>query len=131
MITERSFDRSIKRIISGVTYNTETATEVAGVVGEALFKTRYGSYFIAYENSERECDRGLSPISREEARTWLKTHYRRELPPWTSNAERRITLRMPTTLGIQIDALAKSNDQSTNAWIIRCLERCVRAQGTN
>ena len=48
--------------------------------------------------------------------------------PEAGETESRFTLRMPDVLKSRIDALAKSRDQSTNAWITRCLERCATAQ---
>ena len=39
--------------------------------------------------------------------------------------EVKFTLRMPDSLRERLAERAKANDQSLNAWIIRCLEPCA------
>ncbi len=48
--------------------------------------------------------------------------------PEAGDAESRFTLRIPQMLKVRIDKLAKIRGQSTNAWVIRCLETCATAQ---
>jgi hypothetical protein len=178
----RVFDHRIKRIIDHCTYNTETATEIAGFADKALFKTRErGDYFIAAHWKEWElvgrdpdvrgriadlmgcgetewddCKKNLTerdlkraaslstlvmhtqgasprllfirPVTPEQAKSWLEEYFPgrtlREVP----DPESRSTLRMPSDLKIQIDALAKHRGQSVNAWIVRWLETGVSAE---
>ena len=66
---------SCKRIIGGKTYNTETATLVAGgsddhaVHFDELYQTRHGAYF-RYSGHVDELV--LKPLSPTEARAWME-----------------------------------------------------------
>ena len=130
----RVFDHRIKRIIDHCTYNTETATEIAGFADKALFKTRdRGDYFIAARWKEDELWLRLEvqPVTPEQAKSWLGEHFPgRTLGevPKSSSPESRFTLRMPESLKTQVDALAKHRGQSLNAWIVRWLETGVSAE---
>jgi hypothetical protein len=124
----RVFDHKVKRIFDHCTYNTETATEVAGFADKALFKTRAGTYFVAAR--WREMDEhppeehlGIKPLTGEQAKSWLGEYFpERELPSHDEPSEYRTTLRMPSDLKLRADALAKLRGQSLNAWIVRWLE---------
>ena len=145
----RVFAYRVKRVIDHCTYNTETATEVAGFADKALFKTRdRGDYFVAARWREHAKvlrpilkDLGMEdelwlrlevqPVTPEQAKSWLEEHFPgRTLGevPKSSSPESRFTLRMPESLKIQIDALAKHRGQSLNAWIVRWLETGVGAE---
>ena len=74
----------------------------------------------------------------EQAQAWLeeKVPWRVDLieqlfgeMPEAGSAEIKYTLRMPESLRDRLAERAKANNQSLNAWIIRCLETCA-AQGT-
>jgi hypothetical protein len=116
-VMTRVFDHKIKRIIDHCTYNTETATEIAGFADKALFKTRdRGDYFIAARWKEDELWLRLEvqPVIPEQAKAWLEEHFPgRTLGevPKSSSPESRFTLRMPESLKIQVDALAKHRGQ--------------------
>ena len=77
----RVFDHKVKRIIDHRTYNTETATEIAGFADKALFKTRArGDYFVAAR--WREGDRysteeplEIQLVTPEQAKLWLVEHF--------------------------------------------------------
>jgi predicted HicB family RNase H-like nuclease len=124
----RAFDQKIKRIINHYTYNTETATEIAGFADKALFKTRdRGDYFVAARWKKLE----VQPVTPEQAKSWLEEYFPgRTLGevPKSSSPESRFTLRMPESLKTQVDALAKHRGQSLNAWIVRWLETGVSAE---
>jgi hypothetical protein len=45
--------------------------------------------------------------------------------PEAGAGEIKYTLRMPESLRDRLAARAKTNDQSLNAWIVRCLETCA------
>ena len=131
----RVFDHRIKRIIDHCTYNTETATEIAGFADKALFKTRdRGDYFVAARWRDKYFTEellGVQPVTPEQAKSWLEEHFPgRTLGevPKRSSPESRFTLRMQESMKIQVDALAKRRGQSLNAWIVRWLETGVGAE---
>lgn len=134
----------VKRIIEGKTYNTETATKIGGYdydegpyeTGDFLYQTRFGAFFqYTYLNGrdEEDYDR-IKPLTPDEARNWLeeKLSYEPEVieklfgeMPEAGAGEIKYTLRLPESLRDRLAARAKENEQSLNAWIIRCLERCA------
>jgi hypothetical protein len=133
-----------KRIIDGKTYNTETATLHAGIenyqgtfsYGAILYQTRFGAFFLYRYNGNQDEDAYeiIEPYTPEQAREWLEKNasYQPELierlfgeMPEGGSGEVRYTLRMPESLRDRLAAHSKANNQSLNAWIIRCLERCA------
>tara|TARA_R110002051_G_scaffold115971_4_gene189170 strand:- start:240 stop:644 length:405 start_codon:yes stop_codon:yes gene_type:complete len=119
----RVFEHRIKRILNHQTYNTETATEIAGTVDKALFQTRYDTYFIAAA-LRRGFD--IRPVTLEQAKSWLEEYFPcRELLSQDEPSEYRTTIRMPSDLKSRIDASAKRQALSVNAWLVRCLETAV------
>jgi len=131
-----------KRIIDGKTYNTETATELAGwdddeypiTYGEHLFQNRFGAFFLyTYQDDGPDGpEADIKPLSAEEARAWLEKHQRVSVieavfgkMPEAGSGESKFTLRMPDSLRERLAERAKANDQSLNAWIVRCLESCA------
>jgi len=133
-----------KRIIEGKTYNTETSTLVHAVEydqgfveqGEQLYQNRYGAFFTySYQDGMAEDDyQTITPISPDEARAWLEKNAQwqpelienlfGEMPEAGMN-EVKFTLRLPESLRGRLARKAKENNQSLNAWIIRCLESCA------
>lgn len=135
---------TIKRIIDGKTYNTETATHLAGFdqdhgpyeYGEHLYQNRLGVFFVAkYRSAGDEDDYArIEPLSPDLAQAWLEKNagWRADLieqlfgeMPEAGSAEVKYTLRMPESLRERLADRAKANAQSLNAWIIRCLESCA------
>lgn len=134
-----------KRIIDGKTYNTETATQIVGSSSlnefssraAYLYQTRFGAFFLYwFDDQEGE---GITPWSPEQARDWLeKSHaHRPDLiealfgqMPEAGSGEIKFTLRMPESLRDRLAARAKENNQSLNAWIVRCLETCAGSDGS-
>lgn len=134
----------VKRIIEGKTYNTETATQIAGwdhdegpyEHGDFLYQTRFGAFFsYQYLNGTGEDDHDtITPLGPEEARSWLESKRSwdpdlieklfGEMPEAGSN-EVKFTLRMPESLRDRLASKAKENSQSLNAWVVRCLESCA------
>lgn len=133
-----------KRIISGKTYNTETATQLCGLETDEgafetmsyLYQNRFGvffHYFLVWGDGEHDRE-GIKPLTPEEAREWLEENcpQRTDLietlfgeMPEAGTTEVKYTLRMPESLKDRITKKAQSNNQSLNAWIIRCLESCA------
>jgi HicB family len=134
-----------KRIIDGKTYNTETATQLAGwggsddgpyESGKFLYQTRFGAFFVySYLDGAAENDyEKIDPLTPEEARAWLEKNasYTPDLieklfgeMPEAGSGESKFTLRMPDSLRDRLADRAKANNQSLNAWIVRCLESCA------
>jgi hypothetical protein len=98
---------------------------------DALFKTRQGAYFLYKWQDDRPYER-IEPLTAVEAKSWMKAHARSELTnaefgdiPGVVDPEARITLRVPESLRKRAAATAEENGQSLNAWILRCMDRCV------
>lgn len=135
----------MKKIIEGKTYNTETATRIAeelfsnphdaGMIFNELYQTRHGAYFRFYGTEYDEWPARIEPLSPAEAQVWMEKHASVELieqhfgeMPEAGDSESRFTLRMPDSLKQRIDVAAKTNNQSTNAWIVRALEKAANEQ---
>lgn len=134
-----------KRIIDGKTYNTETSTKIAdplvtdegpGSLTQCLYQNRLGAFFkyCRLDFTGEDDFEKIVPLSAEEARIWIEEQYswRTDLieslfgeMPEAGVGEVKFTLRMPETLRSRLSALAKEQDQSLNAWMVRCLERCA------
>ena len=132
-----------KRIMDGKTYNTETATQLAGwdddedevpfPGGRYLYQTRFGAFFLYVWGGPEEGET-IVPYTPEQAREWLEKYqsYRADLieslfgeMPEAGSGESKFTLRMPDSLRERLAERAKANGQSLNAWIVRCLESCA------
>jgi HicB family len=146
MVARMGTDIKCKRIIDGKTYNTETATQIEGwsedhdaypfESGVYLYQNRFGSFFLymfRYGTGEDDYE-DIEPYTPEQARSWLEKHrnYRVDLieslfgtMPEAGSGEAKYTLRMPDSLRDRLAARAKANNQSLNAWIVRCLESCA------
>ena len=139
-----------KRIIDGKTYNTETATEIAGwgggdgpfERGHYLYQTRFGAFFLySYLDGANEDDyENIEPFTPEQARQWLEKNqsFNPDLieqlfgqMPEAGSGEIKFTLRLPESLRDRLAACAKAKEQSLNAWIVRCLESCAAAAPPN
>jgi predicted HicB family RNase H-like nuclease len=136
-----------KRIIDGKTYNTETATEIRGLrddehgvaQGEYLYQTRFGAFFhyAFFESYDENHRNTITPYTPDEARHWLEKYasYEPELierlfgeMPEAGSGEIKFTLRLPESLRDRLAARAKANEQSLNAWMVKCLESCAADQ---
>jgi predicted HicB family RNase H-like nuclease len=137
-----------KRIIDGKTYNTETATQIAGEDHDGgfyewadyLYQTRFGAFFqfTSLEGQEEDDHETIKPLTPDEARQWLekKVSWQPELieklfgeMPEAGSGEAKFTLRLPESLRNKLAARAEENKQSLNAWMVRCLERCAAPEG--
>lgn len=133
-----------KRIIDGKTYNTETATQIAGwdqdedqfTYGDYLFQSRYGAFFqyTFLDGASEDDHERITPLTPEEARKWLekKVGWDPDLienlfgeMPEAGSGEVKFTLRMPESLRSRLADKAAAKNQSLNAWIVRCLETCA------
>lgn len=134
-----------KRIIDGKTYNTETATLIAGywdedhppfTYGNFLYQTRFGAFF-RYEEMEGRGEDDyelITPLSPDHARAWMEEYQSFDPDlierlfgemPEAGSGEVKFTLRMPESLKNRLAEKAQANKQSLNAWMVRCLEGCA------
>jgi hypothetical protein len=130
----------VKKIMSGQTYNTDTATRVHEFTYQGdncyrgLFQTRHGAFFLwEYDAGAGWGD--LKPLSDEDARMWLEQHANHLLEqyfgpfPEGGAAERRLTVRLPANLARRLEVLAEEKGVSLNSYVMRCFEKCAGADG--
>jgi predicted DNA binding CopG/RHH family protein len=130
----------MKRIIAGVTYDTETATEVCREGSEhssawwQLYQTRHGAFFKIVCDHDGET-LFFTPLPDDEAQELVEKHANHLVEqyfgpaPEHGSAERRLTLRIPIGLARRVEAAAGRRGQPVNRYIARCLERCVHGDG--
>ena len=132
----------MKRIIKGVTYNTETATCVAegepadpsDLAWWAMYQTRHGALFMVTVDHDGE-DMRISPYEDDAAQAFLEKHANHALEaafgpfPEAGAAERRLTIRIPTNLALRMEAIARTKELSLNSYAMRCFEQCTAADG--
>jgi len=137
-------ENSVKRIIAGQTYNTDTAILVAeseeahpqSLAWWALYQTRHGAFFritVDHHGNEDE----FSPLTDTEAQAFLEKHphtnhlveqYFGPMPEGGA-AERRLTIRIPGNLADRLQAAAQAKGLSLNSYAMRCFERCAASDG--
>lgn len=146
----------MKKIIDGVTYNTETSTAIGRAEREAehndpksyewtLYQTRGGAFFVhthatwGVKKDDEWVDREsheFKSLTRDEAQKWMLEGEVEVLnnvfedPPEAAaetTASTTIYLRVPETLKRAIEKKAKAENESVNVWAMRCLEECARA----
>jgi hypothetical protein len=143
----------MKRIVNGVTYNTDTATKIArsewapddGPTVGILYQTRGGAFFVhrriqkeqwnelSHEAEQTTVD-VFDPMSAERAHAWILEgevevfHNPFDDPPEAAaEAEPGATIyiRVPASLKRRVDEAAADEKVSGNVWAMRCVERCV------
>jgi predicted HicB family RNase H-like nuclease len=145
----------MKRLIDGVTYNTETATllaksdyvgdwnNLASPVEGKLYQTRAGAFFIVeeieYTPLDPDGDASAAPVrkirfskcSEERARQFINVG---EVEVYLNPFEERVSeeetegtiyARIPASLKRKIEEAAKAEGLSANSWAMRCFERCL------
>ncbi|MEQ9642527.1 MAG: hypothetical protein RIM84_21040 [Alphaproteobacteria bacterium] len=145
----------MKKIISGVTYNTDTSTPLgrsnwkpndATEIEEVLYQTRGGAFFVdvvetkqvwveSWQAMEERVEHAFTPLSPEQAQKWMLEgeevevlHNPFEDPPEAaaeSEPAATIYIRVPAALKRQVDEAARTAKQSGNVWAMRCVERCL------
>ncbi|MGY8682675.1 hypothetical protein Q2941_33590 [Bradyrhizobium sp. UFLA05-153] len=145
----------MKRIVNGVTYNTETSRVLArsiwtdaddNKVTSELFQTRGGAFFIVHSWSEQVWNERIrinetrdqfefEPMSAEQAQAWIlegEVEVVDDSPfgdPPEAKAETEpgstVYVRVPSSLKRTIDQEAGKAKLSTNAWAMKCMERCL------
>jgi predicted HicB family RNase H-like nuclease len=143
----------MKRIVNGVTYNTETSTPIGrseydgdnGPVVETLYQTRGGAFFLHEEETRRmwnqrertheeKVSHTFMPTSSDDAHKWLMegdvevfSNPFEDPPEATAEAEAGSTIyvRVPASLKRRVEEAAKGEGVSGNVWSMRCVERCL------
>ena len=145
----------MKRIVDGVTYNTETSSLARKAsdsrrgpireIGRDPLSNTGGAFFIVerretveWNKSEQEAElrvrRTFVPVSAERAQSWMlegEVHVFRNPfgDPPEAIAEAKpgatIYIRVPATLKRAADAAASEQKLSGNVWAMRCIERCL------
>lgn len=129
----------MKRIINGVSYNTDTATVVAwydyvgdeGIEREAtVYQTRGGGFFVVHSWEEDGRRRhSFEPTDRSLIADMIGPS---ALQGQQSEPEATIYLRVPASLKKRIEEHAKLEGLSVNSFALRCFERCIgRSRGTD
>ena len=145
----------MKRIVNGVTYNTDTSTKLAqtdcedddGKDGlDVLYVTQGGAFYLysrttekVWNESERAHEENTShafiPMSPERAHAWLMEgdievfHNPFDDPPEaTAEAEAGATLyiRVPAVLKREVEEAAAAEKVSGNVWAMRCVAKCLQ-----
>jgi len=139
----------MKRIINGVTYNTDTSAVVARYeyqddhtrdVEATVYQTRGGAFFIVhswdqdgdqkhyFEGTTRQ---NLDRLVTEQDGLEIVDEGILQSPPEAA-AETKpgatIFVRVPAALKQRLDEEARAEGQSTNTYALRCFERCLGAE---
>jgi predicted DNA binding CopG/RHH family protein len=130
----------MKRIIDGITYNTDTATEVFSFENAysgawfGVYQTRHGAFFSVKCEHDGETHT-FTPLSDEEARKLLERHANHLVEqyfgpcPEYGSAERRLTVRIPMGLARRVETAAETQKLDMNKYIQRTLEKAVASDG--
>ena len=126
----------MKRILNGVTYNTDTATVVARYEWTddnqirndvAVYKTRGGAFFRVYSWHQNDTQRfHFEAITRDELEKLVTATDNLEIVDRAAIEERPeaaaetspeaiVFVRVPATLKLRLDDAARAERQSTNA----------------
>jgi hypothetical protein len=145
----------MKRIVDGLTYNTDTSTVLAkaewdlddqrspynGAECEGrLYQTRGGAFFLVttihLTDGSRELKEKVefAPMTAERAQAWLlegdvEVYRNRFEDPPEAAAETEtgatIYIRVPAALKRDVDEAAGEAKVSGNVWAMRCVEHCL------
>ena len=143
----------MKRIIGGVTYNTETSTKVAykRTFNESedededhtLYITRRGAVFVHVHDRFDEVAGRFEAMTKREAQDWIligdveifQDNFLDEPPEAeeveASGQQAAIYLRMPMVLKKSIENRSEKTNQSVTAWILRTLEERLREEDSS
>lgn len=139
----------MKRIIGGVTYNTETSALIAtippidGDTRTEVYETRTG-YFFALHVSSVDGKARFEPITPEQFRALLAEANIRAMAPHhgtvvesvqrledflndsrRNEPEATVFVRLPTSLKRRLDQAAQARSLSMNSLAIRWFEQCL------
>ena len=144
----------MKRIIDGVTYNTDTSTMVALFDQPAshhnptsktgtLYQTRGGAFFVHWREEWNYKEEGewatktndsFEVMTYDEAHKWVLDGDVEIFsgvfpdPPEATSEEKpgaTIYIRVPQSLKARIDDASDEAKLSINAWSMRCIEQCL------
>ena len=127
----------MKRIIDGITYDTDTATKVFTDANSAffwtLYQTRHGAFFMVSPDAYDKPT--FTPLSDDDARKLLEGHANHLVEqyfgpcPEYGSAEKRLTLRIPVGLARRVEAAASKLNLDVNKYVQRTLEKSVASDG--
>jgi len=132
----------MKRIINGITYDTDTATEVyshqhahpSSGAWWAMYQTRHGAFFDVVCDHDGETIT-FKPLTDAEAQKELEQcanhlveQYFGAMPEYGS-AEKRLTLRIPISLYRRVERAADKVELDVNKYIQRALEKAASTDG--
>ena len=132
----------MKRIIGGVTYDTDTATEVfskshrdpSSLAWWGMYQTRHGAFFTATCDHDGESHE-FAALTDRQAEKLLERHANHLVEqyfgpcPEYGSAEKRLTVRMPIGLYRRIESAATAQNLDVNKYIQRSLEKATAADG--
>jgi HicB family len=143
-----------RRVIRGRTYDRSKSKQVAEdeyerdgrKYWEQLYQTSGGAFFIVRltapesgsDDEDVDCDEQWEPLSRAEADEWFRDGVQITLhdesvfaPPEDAKAEDEeertvaLTVRVPSMLRDRLVRAADKEHLSMNAYILRCVDRCL------
>ena len=132
----------MKRILEGITYDTDTATEVYSAshvhhMSQAwwsMHQTRHGAFFKVVCDHDGETI-NIEPLTDQLAQKLLERHanhlveqYFGPMPEFGS-AEKRLTVRIPLGLFRRVEKAASKSNLDVNKYIQRSLEKAANADG--
>ncbi|MBK5960280.1 hypothetical protein CCR97_19035 [Rhodoplanes elegans] len=145
----------MKRIVNGVTYNTDTSVKIGRYCFEnddnvdcvaTLYQTRGGAFFEVEEGAKKVWNQReqkeqareystVTPMSVEQAQKWILEIDNVEIfqnpfgdPPEAAAEDSpgaTIYVRVPESFKRRIEREATENKASVNNWMMRCAERCM------
>ena len=127
----------MKRIINGVTFDTETGTEVFSEHPNpewsdawwGLYQSRHGVFFKVV--CDHDGTHTFTPLTDDEARLLLEERANHlveqcfSLLPEYGVAERRLTIRIPGSLARRVETAAATQGVTINRYVMRSLEKSV------
>ncbi|KLK91004.1 hypothetical protein AA309_22780 [Microvirga vignae] len=150
-VAKSNGEKPIKKVINGKSFNTATSEMIHEECFaerdddpypycEALYKTRYGAYFIVKYNEEyynphnEEIDLrdAIEPLPKEKAMAWLEKYNNKKIYDYfdveeAGDEDTTLTLRMSKSLKKRLSEAAIDADQSLNAWCVKTLQRVLEA----
>ncbi len=125
----------VKKIISGQTYDTDTATRLHYRGGhddgpcyyQGLYQTPEGAFFFWEYDEESGA---IKPNTDEEAYEWLEKHANQLLEQYFHGraGKRRLTLQLPASLVLRLEALAAEKSLSLKSYLMRSLKQRASAE---
>lgn len=151
-------DKSIpvKMVIKGKSYNSATSQLVHHSYGDSepfylngdeyysgeaeLYKNRYGIWFflyrdchVSYGNGEEEFINKISPCTPDEALVFLERYAQEKIDDHFNvleigSTEVRVSLRMTSSINVQLKRIAESKKMSLNRWLMIVIINAIKEE---